>query len=173
MFFVLSVLLGVPANVPGGAGRLGRTLTCGSSRRYKNMGYPGWGIPYFGAGDRTRTGTLSPAVDFESTTSTISSHRHLPGLVYTNFFKIASTFCVNSCKANIPNGCPYIRYTIDHASFRVERSGIEESTHWRCCLTAFLCEDPSTSAAPALRMTQKGDGRKMLLFQQIGGIISP
>ena len=29
----------------------------------------------FGAGDRTRTGTLSPAVDFESTTSTIPSHR--------------------------------------------------------------------------------------------------
>ena len=27
---------------------------------------------YFGAGDRTRTGTLSPAVDFESTTSTNS-----------------------------------------------------------------------------------------------------
>ncbi len=26
----------------------------------------------FGAGDRTRTGTLSPAVDFESTTSTNS-----------------------------------------------------------------------------------------------------
>ena len=31
----------------------------------------------FGAGDRTRTGTLSPAVDFESTTSTIPSHRQL------------------------------------------------------------------------------------------------
>ena len=30
-----------------------------------------------GAGDRTRTGTLSPAVDFESTTSTISSHRQV------------------------------------------------------------------------------------------------
>ena len=30
-----------------------------------------------GAGDRTRTGTLSPAVDFESTTSTIPSHRQL------------------------------------------------------------------------------------------------
>ena len=27
---------------------------------------------YFGAADRTRTGTLSPAVDFESTTSTNS-----------------------------------------------------------------------------------------------------
>ena len=30
-----------------------------------------------GAGDRTRTGTPSLAVDFESTTSTISSHRQL------------------------------------------------------------------------------------------------
>ena len=32
---------------------------------------------FFGAGDRTRTGTLSPAVDFESTTSTIPSHRQV------------------------------------------------------------------------------------------------
>ena len=30
-----------------------------------------------GAGDRTRTGTPSLAVDFESTTSTIPSHRQL------------------------------------------------------------------------------------------------
>ena len=30
------------------------------------------GICFFGAGDRTRPGTLSPAVDFESTTSTNS-----------------------------------------------------------------------------------------------------
>ena len=29
-------------------------------------------VLFFGAGDRTRTGTLSPAVDFESTTSTNS-----------------------------------------------------------------------------------------------------
>ena len=31
----------------------------------------------YGAGGRTRTGTLSPAVDFESTTSTIPSHRQV------------------------------------------------------------------------------------------------
>ena len=31
----------------------------------------------YGAGDRTRTGTPSLAVDFESTTSTISSHRQM------------------------------------------------------------------------------------------------
>ena len=31
-----------------------------------------WVVLCFGAGDRTRTGTLSPAVDFESTTSTNS-----------------------------------------------------------------------------------------------------
>ena len=36
-----------------------------------------FGLYCFGAGDRTRTGTLSPAVDFESTTSTIPSHRQL------------------------------------------------------------------------------------------------
>ena len=35
------------------------------------------GTAFFGAGDRTRTGTLSPAVDFESTTSTIPSHRQI------------------------------------------------------------------------------------------------
>ena len=34
-----------------------------------------------GAGDRTRTGTLSPAVDFESTTSTIPSHRQISFLL--------------------------------------------------------------------------------------------
>ena len=38
---------------------------------------PHWGRDIFGAGDRTRTGTLSPAVDFESTTSTIPSHRQV------------------------------------------------------------------------------------------------
>ena len=32
---------------------------------------------FYGAGDRTRTGTLSPAADFESATSTISSHRQV------------------------------------------------------------------------------------------------
>ena len=32
---------------------------------------------FYGAGGRTRTGTLSPAVDFESTTSTIPSHRQV------------------------------------------------------------------------------------------------
>ena len=36
-----------------------------------------FGLYWFGAGDRTRTGTLSPAVDFESTTSTIPSHRQV------------------------------------------------------------------------------------------------
>ena len=41
-------------------------------------GKNGFGLYWSGAGDRTRTGTLSPAVDFESTTSTIPSHRHLP-----------------------------------------------------------------------------------------------
>ncbi len=37
---------------------------------------PPWGVGIFGAGGRTRTATLSPAVDFEPTTSTIPSHRH-------------------------------------------------------------------------------------------------
>ena len=35
------------------------------------------GLSFFGAGDRTRTGTPSLAADFESATSTISSHRQV------------------------------------------------------------------------------------------------
>ena len=42
-----------------------------------------FGLYWFGAGDRTRTGTLSPAADFESATSTISSHRQVCSF---NFF---------------------------------------------------------------------------------------
>ena len=38
----------------------------------KNPRHPFWDTADFGAGGRTRTGTLSPAVDFESTTSTNS-----------------------------------------------------------------------------------------------------
>ena len=44
----------------------------GSSPTALKYGIPRWGIPYFGAGGRTRTGTMSPSVDFESTTSTNS-----------------------------------------------------------------------------------------------------
>ena len=40
------------------------------------------GSSFFGAGGRTRTGTLSPAVDFESTTSTIPSHRQVCFVFY-------------------------------------------------------------------------------------------
>ena len=45
---------------------------------------------YYGAGDRTRTGTLSLAVDFESTTSTNSITPAATRVLYTMFFKIAS-----------------------------------------------------------------------------------
>ena len=41
-----------------------------------------FGFECFGAGDRTRTGTLSPAVDFESTTSTIPSHRQVCNTIW-------------------------------------------------------------------------------------------
>ena len=41
-------------------------------RRHKNKQTPHRGVCLFGAGGRTRTGTLSLAVDFESTTSTNS-----------------------------------------------------------------------------------------------------
>ena len=62
------------------AGRCGHrpaVIRCGnaSSRRERQKNRAG-GAPLalfpYGAGDRTRTGTLSPAVDFESTTSTNS-----------------------------------------------------------------------------------------------------
>ena len=49
------------------------------------------GICFFGAGGRTRTGTLSPAVDFESTTSTNSITPAIgTDVLYTIYFKIAS-----------------------------------------------------------------------------------
>ena len=51
---------------------------------------PIWGLAFLGAGDRTRTGTLSPAVDFESTTSTYSITPAVTRVLYTMFFKISS-----------------------------------------------------------------------------------
>ena len=44
----------------------------------------------YGAGDRTRTGTPSLAADFESATSTISSHRQVYTTLYIIVSKIAS-----------------------------------------------------------------------------------
>ena len=60
------------------------------------------GICFFGAGDRTRTGTLSPAVDFESTTSTNSITPAGAPIVYTIFFKMARVNFIKveaNCKA--------------------------------------------------------------------------
>ena len=53
-------------------GRNGLKIIAGKRKTPKPLQYKNFGV---GAGDRTRTGTLSPAVDFESTTSTIPSHR--------------------------------------------------------------------------------------------------
>ena len=48
--------------------------------------YPGWGIPFFGAADRTRTGTESPPADFKSAVSTIPPQRRgLPNHFSTVF----------------------------------------------------------------------------------------
>ena len=47
----------------------------------------------FGAGGRTRTGTMSPSVDFESTTSTNSITPAGTNTVYTNFSENASIIC--------------------------------------------------------------------------------
>ena len=53
----------------------------------------GFGLYWFGAGDRTRTGTPSLAVDFESTTSTIPSHRQIVFIVqYTSAKKARESF---------------------------------------------------------------------------------
>ena len=48
----------------------------------------------YGAGGRTRTGTLSPAVDFESTTSTnsITPACGWYGLYYSGFFEKSKCF---------------------------------------------------------------------------------
>ena len=67
----------------------------------------------FGAGDRTRTGTLSPAVDFESTTSTIPSHRQV---CYTfisidrcrRFHKEAALGGKMSPSFAVPDECPRV-----------------------------------------------------------------
>ena len=75
-------------------------------------------IGFIGAGDRTRTGTLSPAVDFESTTSTIPSHRQVLWYYTLSFSKwqvkyyasspkpcsssISSTVCPRWVRAMVP-----------------------------------------------------------------------
>ena len=66
---------------------------------------------FIGAGDRTRTGTLSPAVDFESTTSTIPSHRQV---CYMNLQLLLSTFYIvaafqrqMSPSFAVPGDCPW------------------------------------------------------------------
>ena len=63
---------------PGSAPLAPQTLTSGSSptgTKINPIVNVSFTMGFIGAGGRTRTGTLSPAVDFESTTSTIPSHR--------------------------------------------------------------------------------------------------
>ena len=58
---------------------------------------PGSGICFFGAGDRTRTGTPSLAADFESATSTISSHRQVCLFSIVHFCqKCKEKFCLEN-----------------------------------------------------------------------------
>ena len=75
---------------------LRRKLECGSvkpspqldgftSAHSAKKQIPGSGICFFGAGDRTRTGTPSLAADFESATSTISSHRQVCSISIVHF----------------------------------------------------------------------------------------
>ena len=70
----------VASSASGSAPLAPRTLTCGSSptdTKINPIVNVSFTMGFIGAGDRTRTGTLSPAVDFESTTSTIPSHRQV------------------------------------------------------------------------------------------------
>ena len=71
----------VASSATGSAPLAPRTLTCGSSpstdEKIKATENVSFSVAFIGAGDRTRTGTLSPAADFESATSTISSHRQV------------------------------------------------------------------------------------------------
>ena len=65
----------VASSATGSAPLVPRTLTCGSSptgTKINPIVNVSFTMGFIGAGDRTRTGTLSPAVDFESTTSTNS-----------------------------------------------------------------------------------------------------
>ena len=62
-------------------------------------GIPRWGIPFLGAGDRTRTGTPSLAADFESATSTISSHRQVCYYSVKVCAECASRVPVSGCGA--------------------------------------------------------------------------
>ena len=66
----------VASSATGSASLAPRTLTCGSSPLTNEIINPivnvSFTMGFIGAGGRTRTGTLSPAVDFESTTSTNS-----------------------------------------------------------------------------------------------------
>ena len=100
---IFSVILGVVATKLFRKPAYFHTVMSSRTTGIKNMGDPVWGIPYFGAGGRTRTGTMSPSVDFESTTSTNSITPAGAGrlcalslastlIVYTILFKIASVF---------------------------------------------------------------------------------
>src|SRR5574344_278234 len=56
------------------------------------------GVLFSGAGGRTRTGTLSPAVDFESTTSTNSiTPAGVTEVLYYDAIKISRVFCAFPC----------------------------------------------------------------------------
>ena len=70
------------------------------------------GRPVFGAGGRTRTGTLSPAVDFESTTSTIPSHRQVCYLLFIRqppltIYIVATFGGLMSPSFAVPGDCPW------------------------------------------------------------------
>ena len=58
-------------------------------------------------------------------------------------------------------------------SFRLERSGMEESTHYRCCLAGNRCVDPSTSlgVAGAFVDCRQRDKLKFYLPKTAGGNI--
>ena len=67
----------------------------GSSPTAVKYGIPRWGIPYFGAADRTRTGTRSPSRDFKSlvsTYSTTAAYYHI--IVGTSLGRILSPWCL-------------------------------------------------------------------------------
>ena len=72
----------------GKQGSTGALHLMGSSRsRQQNIPTPQGGRDIFGAGDRTRTGTPSLAADFESATSTISSHRRVCSFSIVHFWE--------------------------------------------------------------------------------------
>ena len=118
----------------------------------------------FGAGDRTRTGTLSPAVDFESTTSTIPSHRQ-------NSFLLTFSGRLTGC------GARYLpRLSKAFVSYRpwcsAQRIGNSHACQWQAYNSCPSLRSliPPQAALPSLPITPAGAKIVYTIFFKIASI---